>query len=113
MSGVFGGIHIGQETLGTTPMGVFYFIRIAMPSPVSGGPSNVMNILSSTSLVLEISSNVMNILTPMVGSPLALNLGETKLGRHTHQLIEHLYKKAPQTRYPLQTSLKNLVFSVD
>ena len=67
----FRGIPIGQEILGTAPIGVLYFIRTAMPSLASGGPSILMNILASASLAPKSYSNVMNILTMMVGFPQA------------------------------------------
>ena len=63
----FGGILIGQEILGIVLARVWPSIKIVMPSPASGGPYNVMNILSMTSMALEGFSNAMNVLTMMVG----------------------------------------------
>ena len=70
-SGGFGGIPIGQEILGTASMEVLHFIRKTMTSPASEGLYNVMNILTSTLLVLEHFSNGMYIFTLMVGAFLA------------------------------------------
>ena len=67
---------IGQEILGIVPTEVWPSIKIVIPSPASGGPSNVMNILSMTLLALEGFSNTMNIPTLMVGAFLVQKLGK-------------------------------------
>ena len=58
------------------PMPMFSSMRTTMPSLAPRGPSNVMNILALTLLVLEGFQNIMNIPKLMVGSFLVQKLGK-------------------------------------
>ena len=64
----FGGMLIGQKLPGTVRAVVWPSIKILLPSLASGGPSNVMKILSMTLMALEGFSNTTDIPTPMVGA---------------------------------------------
>ena len=66
--GGFGVMLIGQEIPGIVPVEVWLSTKTVIPSPASRDPSNVMNILSMTLLVLEGFYITMNIPTPMVGA---------------------------------------------
>ena len=101
--GGFGGIIIGQELLGTVPTGVWPSIKTIIPSPGSGGPFNVMNVLSMTLLALEGFSNIMNVPTSMIGAFFVQKLGKCmELCCPTNNYLQ-------QTIFSNQTAIANLI----
>ena len=74
LSGGFGGTFAGQENPDIVLAGVQPFIMIVIPSPALGGPSNLMNVLVMTLMMLKCFSNTMNAPTMMDGIPLEWEL---------------------------------------